>query len=374
MKLFLKLILLISFSISTYGDIEPKEPDLVQILIDVKGKGEGNLSAGEAWLKISSLPPSSIPNLLNAMNHANPIGDNWIRSAIEKISENSESSLPVKKILQFLEDKSNSGEAREQAFQVLQSSNKDHAKKLIPTFLKDPTISLRRKAVSQLLLNASKETDQSKKIKLYEKALENGRDVDQIKSASDALEKTGKKVNIQERMGFLVNWHTVGPFNNEERKGFDLEYKPESRVDFAEKYKGKNGLIKWSQMSSNDPFGLVDINQNYGQLKEVLAYAYTEFNSKNEQKAQFRIGSKNAWKLWVNGELLFARDEYHRGKTRVDQFVIVGELKKGENQILVKVCQNEQTQSWTKQWEFCLRITDKTGTPIHENKKLSYNF
>ena len=42
--------------------------------------------------------------------------------------------------------------------------------------------------------------------------------------------------------------------------------------------------------------------------------------------------------LWVNGELLFARDEYHR-KARVDQFVIEGKLKKGENQILVKVCQ-----------------------------------
>ena len=62
---------------------------------------------------------------------------------------------------------------------------------------------------------------------------------------------------------------------------------------------------------------------------------------------------------------MFARDEYHRGKTRVDQFVIDGALKKGSNEILVKVCQNEQTQYWTKQWEFCLRITDPTGTALH---------
>ena len=80
---------------------------------------------------------------------------------------------------------------------------------------------------------------------------------------------------------------------------------------------------------------------------------------------QFRIGSKNAWKLWVNGELLFARDEYHRGKTRIDQFVIDGKLKKGTNDILIKVCQNEQTQSWTKQWEFNFRITDQEGSVIH---------
>jgi hypothetical protein len=83
---------------------------------------------------------------------------------------------------------------------------------------------------------------------------------------------------------------------------------------------------------------------------------------------QFRIGSKNAWKLWVNNELIFARDEYHRGKTRVDQFVISGKLKKGSNDVLLKICQNEQTQSWTKQWEFNFRITDLTGTPLPSSK------
>ena len=40
------------------------------------------------------------------------------------------------------------------------------------------------------------------------------------------------------------------------------------------------------------------------------------------------IGSKNAWKLWVNNQLVFARDEYHRGATRVDQFILDGTLRK----------------------------------------------
>ena len=80
---------------------KPKETDLVQILIDVKGKGDGNLSAGEAWLKISSLPPRYIPDLLNAMNQANPIGDNWIRSAIEKFQKTQNLHYQSKKSSSF---------------------------------------------------------------------------------------------------------------------------------------------------------------------------------------------------------------------------------------------------------------------------------
>jgi len=38
--------------------------------------------------------------------------------------------------------------------------------------------------------------------------------------------------------------------------------------------------------------------------------------------------------------------------------------KPGRNTILVKVCQNEQTEDWTKEWEFQLRVTDDLGTPI----------
>jgi hypothetical protein len=39
-------------------------------------------------------------------------------------------------------------------------------------------------------------------------------------------------------------------------------------------------------------------------------------------------------------------------------------LKKGANQILVKCCQNEQTETWTVEWEFQLRVCDATGTAI----------
>ena len=45
----------------------------------------------------------------------------------------------------------------------------------------------------------------------------------------------------------------------------------------------------------------------------------------------------------------------------LDQYVAPFELKKGKNTILLKICQNEQEESWAQRWEFQFRITDPTG-------------
>ena len=75
---------------------------------------------------------------------------------------------------------------------------------------------------------------------------------------------------------------------------------------------------------------------------------------------QVRAGSTNALKVFVNGKEVFAREEYHHG-TRMDQHVGRGTLRAGRNEILVKVCQNEQTESWAESWGFQLRVCDALG-------------
>jgi hypothetical protein len=339
--------------------------ELIQPLINVKSKGVGNKQAIEAWPSVSQLPSSAIPELLSAMNQANNLGDNWIRGALNKICEKNPKAIPINKIVDFIKDDSNKGEARHMAFQIILSHQPMKANQLIPTFIDDPIPALRREAVAKILVNAKKPENKEDKIKLYKKALMKGREVDQIAEASQALEENGEKINLTRLMGFLINWHTIGPFQNKDRNGFAKVYPPETRINHKEKYQGTSGSTSWTAFSTEDKLGMLDINKQYGELKEVVAYAETKFISKKEQNVHFRIGSKNAWKLWVNEKLLFARDEYHRGKTRIDQFIIDGKLKKGENQILLKVCQNEQTQSWTKQWEFNFRVTDLTGAAIH---------
>ena len=94
-----------------------------------------------------------------------------------------------------------------------------------------------------------------------------------------------------------------------------------------------------------------------------MLFRSTEFVSETARPAELRLGCKNAWKVWLNGKLLFSRDEYHRGM-QIDQYRMPVELEAGRNTILVKACQNEQVESWTVEWEFQLRVCDKLGTAL----------
>ena len=362
----LSLILLFS---NILAGIE-SEKKLIDSFLAVDAHGKGNKEAVSSLDLIDQLNPSSIPRLLNAMNHANAVGNNWIRAAISEILQSSTNfSFPEKDIKRFILDSKNQGSSRRTAFEILSDFRPKQASALIPTFLNDPETTLRREAISQILSRAENEGDEKKAINLLHKALNNARDVDQIQSASKALKEKGHEIDLLDLMGFISQWEMLGPFDNSEREGFAKPYLPETEKVKVASYEGKNGEINWSALVTKDSLGKVDINKEFGELKEVLAYACTEFYSDRKQKVQFRLGSKNAWKIWVNGKFLFGRDEYHRGGTRVDQFIIDGFLNQGKNQILLKVCQNEQTQPWTKQWEFCLRITDPTGKVIPNNLK-----
>ncbi|MBT4667368.1 MAG: hypothetical protein HOB63_12715, partial [Opitutae bacterium] len=224
-------------------------------------------------------------------------------------------------------------------------------------------------AVALIIEKAVGESNEDSACSLYEKALAAARDVDQIELTAKALREKNRVVDLPKIMGFLMRWKVIGPFDNTDRKGFAVPYPPEKKIDFSATYDGKNDKVKWTDFSTSDQFGKVDINLEYGELKQVVAYAHNTFELSEARELQFRLGCKNAWKVWLNGELLFARDEYHRGQ-RIDQYVFSAKLKKGKNEILVKFCQNEQEQSWTKQWEFQLRLTDASGTAVLAGNRL----
>ena len=340
--------------------------DLFDAIIKLGPKGSGNENLVKQWSSVEKMSSADIPSFFYIMNQANDLGDNWIRAAIFEIIEKSGSdSLPKDEIIKFIKDYDNEGSSRRSAFDFLSSAVPQIAESLIPTFIDDPEPSLRREGV-QLLLNQAGDLENEKQaIEAFEYALGKARDVDQIEYGCKELKDLGKQIDLAKKMGFLTDWKVIGPFDNSSRNGFNIPYSPETTRDsINNKHEGKNGPVEWQTFSTSDRLGLLDLNQPFGHIKEVLCYAYTEFDSLQEQMVQFRIGSKNAWKLWINDELIFARDEYHRGATRVDQFILDGNLRKGVNRILVKVCQNEQTESWTKQWEFCFRITDLSGTNL----------
>ncbi|HAA52707.1 MAG TPA: hypothetical protein DCE43_23530, partial [Planctomycetaceae bacterium] len=107
-----------------------------------------------------------------------------------------------------------------------------------------------------------------------------------------------------------------------------------------------------------------DIAKQISPYKGAVMYCTTEFEAKAAKSIQFRLGTPNAWKLWVNGRLVFANEEYHRGM-KLDQYSVPVTLRAGSNTILLKICQNEQEQDWAQRYQFQLRTCNVSGIAVH---------
>ena len=95
--------------------------------------------------------------------------------------------------MKFIKDQQNEGSSRRTAFDFLFSASPHVADSLIPTFIDDPEITLRREGVQLLLKQASELENEEQAVEAYEYALGKARDVDQIESACESLKGLGRK-------------------------------------------------------------------------------------------------------------------------------------------------------------------------------------
>ena len=343
--------------------------DAIQTLRAVGAEGRGNAAAAAAWKTLAAADLGRLTTLLAGMDGADDLVANWFRAAVDTVVARETAAgrkLPVDDLLVFLRDTKHSPRARRLAFELVARVQPDTTEKLLPGMLNDESLELRRDAVERVINDAARTLEAGKKpeaIQRYREALKFARDVDQVQALARKLRDLGESVDVQKLFGFIAHWKLIGPFDNTGGKGFATAFPPEKAIDLAGEYDGKSGKVRWSDHVTKDEFGMVDINPVYQPLKEVTAYAYTEFISDKARPAELRLGCKNAWKVWLNGKLLWEREEYHRGM-QIDQYRLAGQLQPGRNVILVKACQNELTEKWTVEWQFQLRVCDRLGAAI----------
>ena len=355
------------------GMLEARGADtapLIQAIRAVDAEGKGAPTAAQAFQTLSKEGPQAIPPLLTALDGANPLASNYLRNAIENIvarTRKAKGTLPLAEIEAFLNDTRHEPRARRLAFEILVAADKANYDRLVPGMLNDPSTELRRDAVIQVMEQGNALFDEDKKDEAkakYRAAMAAARDDDQVKTLKKYLEELGDKVDLPTHFGFLMTWRLIAPFDNTAGKGFAVAYPPEKELDFAKEYEGKEGVkAAWVETTTDDEYGIVDLAKALTPFKGAVAYAVAEFDSDAEKAVDLRLGTPNSWKVWLNGKLLFAREEYHRGMN-LDQYRMRGTLKKGKNTILVKVCQNEQTEEWAQRWQIQLRICDGTGTAV----------
>jgi transglutaminase-like putative cysteine protease/tetratricopeptide (TPR) repeat protein len=161
-----------------------------------------------------------------------------------------------------------------------------------------------------------------------------------------ALEEADR---LDASLGYLVNWRVLGPFDDDNKQGYDLPFPPEIELQYEGTFKGKSHSVTW-RPAPGQLTGGMDPSEN------VAGYALTFVKAGNDTPCVLRGGYNEAYKLWVNGELIAARKQYN-GRA-FDQFADPCTLRKGWNIILVKVCNQEAG------WNFLLRATDAAGRAL----------
>ena len=339
-----------------------KASELAKSLNDAQPRGGNSELLGQKWKALIAEGQDGVPAILKAMDPQKPLGLNWLRPALDAVLEKEKASSKTLSFLQsFVRDVNEPGVARRQAFEWLQKLEPEKAQNLVSGFLNDTNPELRRDAVGAELA-ALKALPKGKGV--LEKAqnlLKVACDLDQVSDLAKTLKSEGVEVDLLKHYGFLTDWAVLGVFDNTKEEGFDKSYPAEPLPDVSKSYAGKDGKpIQWFTTKTNSPEGIVDLNKVIGKEKSAVAYVWTRVESEKDQEVEVRLGCITSLKVWLNSELVFQRDEYHHGQN-ANQHIARCKLKKGVNDLVIKVCQNNQKDSWAQNWQFQARFTDFAG-------------
>ena len=129
-------------------------------------------------------------------------------------------------------------------------------------------------------------------------------------------------------------------------------YPPEHKIDLDTTYTDANGTENsWRRYRSQRPY--IKLSEALGSSADQVGYAATWIYAPRDEQVTVVIAGKNI-KLWINGELIFAR---HANPWYLELRDAFGHarnvrLKAGWNPVLVKVVES---------LEFYLRFTDGEG-------------
>ena len=345
--------------------------DAVQVLQAARPGGTGSSANQQAASVLVQQGHNALLPILSGFRSATPVGANWLRNTFDQITADTAAAgkmLPTDVLEKFIADTQQSAAARRIAYEALRRQDPSAEARLIPAMLLDPGPEFRRDAVSMLVTEAAR-VEGPAATALYRKAFSGAVHEDQVKQISEALRKAGETVDISRHFGFVSSWMIAGPFDNREEKGFAVAWAPEAEFvadgpDLAREYDGQDNMkVRWQPLETTDDFGVVDIAKQIQNYKGSVMYASAVWQSGSAQTVQIRLGTPNAWKLWVNGKLVFEREEYHRS-SQMDQYSVPVDLQPGRNRIALKICQNEQTQDWAQKYQYQLRICDATGAGL----------
>lgn len=370
------------------------QESLLQAVNGVGPNGVGHseaIAALDQWVSDSGASTSTqkLWSVLATMKEAELRGKNWLRLIASDLlqkaeTENSGSDLAEKFLaerVRFVRDRSHDPDARYLIYRSVIRGNDNLRDEILLEATDDPSLPLRFLAVEFGMRRAvaMKAVQQDAAKLLYQSLVRNARHPDQIRSIAKELDDLGEPVDLAKTLAMMREWQVIASFDNADGVGFAATYpvetvyasQPDDPDGLLRSFQADDETLDWQTVTSDDPMGVVDLNPVYDNAKNAVAYAYCQFRVAEREFAvdgkrrqfQVRLGSKNANKAWVNGAPVLSNEVYHSGGM-IDQYVGDCTLQPGLNSVVLKICQNNQTQPWAQEFQFQFRITDSTGQGI----------
>lgn len=177
--------------------------------------------------------------------------------------------------------------------------------------------------------------------------------------AAHALHYTGDFAGRDRALGRVaprLPLAVIGPFDNDQGKGFDTEHPPERAIDLSARHPGKLVELQWRPDAPMDPRGKLDLGALMHPTNWQTAYAAAGVQVQAAGRYELRVSTSDPVKVWVNDALVF--EGRRLGDWLFDGLVIPVELRAGANRVLIKSAQEKGS------WLLVARLTGPDAAPL----------
>jgi len=169
------------------------------------------------------------------------------------------------------------------------------------------------------------------------------------------LQDAGLRTAVLEKLGYIVEWRLLGPVPWSAGVGsIGSAYRAGKPVDRAGPNTIDGKVYEWKDYTGTHP--KIDLDRILGHVDRISAYAYAEFTLDEPRDLLLKVGSDDAVKCWLNGELVGGFNGA-RG-WRADDTVLEVKGRKGRNTLLLQVIDHGGP------WAFSARVLDREGMPV----------
>ena len=167
-------------------------------------EGQGNIEAPKAWQELVKLGPGVLPDVLAALDDADPTSANWLRNAVEAIADRGTDGqaapYPLTSSKRSSRTRNTPAHARRLAYEWLVRSTQGRSDRLIAAMLNDPGQELRRDAVAARHqgrpASRSRRATRKPRSPRSRRPSRSARDRDQVDQLAKQLVKVGETIDL----------------------------------------------------------------------------------------------------------------------------------------------------------------------------------